>query len=53
MSWVVVVSGLAGAFTTTRYKWGFYVFGVLALLYIAYVIFAPSGFTIVTYTHVL
>lgn len=35
MSWVVVVCGLVGAFTVTRYKWGFFIFGVLALLYIA------------------
>jgi bacteriorhodopsin len=38
MSWVVVFSGLAGAFATTHYKWGYYVFGVVALLYIAFVI---------------
>jgi bacteriorhodopsin len=31
---VTVVSGLVGALTPTSYKWGFYVFGVLALLYV-------------------
>jgi bacteriorhodopsin len=48
MSWVVVFSGLAGAFNTTHYKWGYYVFGVVALLYIAFVI--SITFDLSTYT---
>ena len=31
---VTVVSGLVGALTPTSYKWGFYTFGVLTLLYV-------------------
>jgi len=31
---VTVVSGLVGALTPTSYKWGFYFFGVLTLLYV-------------------
>ncbi|KAH9058251.1 family A G protein-coupled receptor-like protein [Lactarius vividus] len=33
---VTVVSGLVGALTPTSYKWGFYVFGVLTLLYVVF-----------------
>jgi len=31
---VTVVAGLVGALTPTSYKWGFFVFGVLALFYV-------------------
>jgi bacteriorhodopsin len=31
---VTIVSGLVGALTSSSYKWGFYVFGVLTLLYV-------------------
>ncbi|TFY53203.1 hypothetical protein EVJ58_g9577, partial [Rhodofomes roseus] len=34
MGWVLVICGLVGAFTTTSYKWGFFVFGLFALFYI-------------------
>lgn len=33
---VTVVSGLVGALTPTSYKWGFFVFGVLALFYVVF-----------------
>jgi bacteriorhodopsin len=33
---VTVVMGLVGALTPTSYKWGFFVFGVITLLYVAY-----------------
>ncbi|KAI0341716.1 heat shock protein 30 [Trametopsis cervina] len=33
-AWVVVVTGLVGALTSTRYKWGYFVMGVAALVYI-------------------
>ncbi|KAH8107226.1 heat shock protein 30 [Cristinia sonorae] len=33
-AWVAVVCGLLGALTSTGYKWGYFVFGVLALCYI-------------------
>lgn len=38
MSLVIVVSGLIGALVHSTYKWGYYVFGVVALFYIWYVI---------------
>ncbi|GBE81920.1 heat shock protein 30 [Sparassis latifolia] len=38
MSIVVVVSGLVGSLVPSTYKWGFYVFGVVALFYIWYVL---------------
>ena len=31
---ITVVTGLVGALTPTSYKWGFFVFGVLALFYV-------------------
>lgn len=37
-AWVVVVCGLVGALVASIYKWGFYVMGILALLYIWYVL---------------
>lgn len=45
MSLVIVVSGLVGALVHSTYKWGYYVFGVVALFYIWYVIphFFPSA----------
>ncbi|KAI0021162.1 bacteriorhodopsin [Xylariomycetidae sp. FL0641] len=33
---IMIVCGLIGALTRTRYKWGFYTFGMAALLFIAY-----------------
>ncbi|KAI1760789.1 bacteriorhodopsin [Hypoxylon sp. FL1150] len=33
---IMIVTGLIGALTQTRFKWGFWTFGVAALLYIAY-----------------
>jgi bacteriorhodopsin len=33
-AWFVVVCGLVGALVATIYKWGYFVFGVLALMYI-------------------
>jgi len=41
-SWIVVVTGLVGALTTTRYKWGFFIMGVLALLYIVWLLLAHA-----------
>jgi len=35
ISWVWVISYLVGAFTTTKYKWGFYAFGTFAWLALA------------------
>lgn len=36
MAEVMVVTGLVGALTSSSYKWGYWTFGVVALLYIAY-----------------
>ncbi|KAL0938362.1 Protein FDD123-like protein 2 [Colletotrichum truncatum] len=33
---IMIVTGLVGALTSTRYKWGYWVFGMFALLYVAY-----------------
>ncbi|KAI0473556.1 bacteriorhodopsin [Xylariaceae sp. FL0804] len=33
---IMIVCGLIGALVPTAYKWGFYTFGMVALLYIAY-----------------
>ncbi|CAJ2499718.1 Uu.00g025710.m01.CDS01 [Anthostomella pinea] len=33
---IMIVTGLVGALTQTRYKWGFWTFGMAALFYIAY-----------------
>ncbi|KAI0709124.1 heat shock protein 30 [Earliella scabrosa] len=38
MGMVLVVTGLVGALTPTRYKWGYFVFGCMALFYIWYVL---------------
>jgi bacteriorhodopsin len=35
VSWIWVVSYLVGAFTTTNYKWGFFVFGTFAWMALA------------------
>lgn len=37
MALVVVVTGLVGALVSSTYKWGFFVFGLIALFYIWYV----------------
>ncbi|KEY75055.1 hypothetical protein S7711_01519 [Stachybotrys chartarum IBT 7711] len=34
--WIMVVCGLVGALIETRYKWGYFVFGCVAFLYVAY-----------------
>ncbi|KAL1875340.1 hypothetical protein VTK73DRAFT_10074 [Phialemonium thermophilum] len=36
LSWVWVVSYLVGAFTRTNYKWGFFAFGTVAWLFLAF-----------------
>ena len=36
-AWIVVVCGLVGALIRTSYKWGFFVFGLVAMFYIWYV----------------
>lgn len=35
---IMVITGLSGALTYTDYKWGYYVFGCVALFWIAYVL---------------
>jgi bacteriorhodopsin len=35
---IMIVTGLAGALVRTSYKWGYFVFGCVALLYILYVL---------------
>ena len=42
MEWFAVVSGLAGAFTESNYKWGYFVFSVVALFYILYSLAIPG-----------
>lgn len=37
MGMVIVVSGLIGALVHSTYKWGYYTFGVVALIYLWYV----------------
>ena len=37
LSIVVVVTGLVGALVHSTYKWGYYTFGVVALIYLWYV----------------
>ena len=37
LSIVVVVTGLVGALVHSTYKWGYYTFGVAALIYLWYV----------------
>ena len=37
MGIVVVICGLVGALVHSDYKWGFFVFGVVALFYVWYV----------------
>jgi len=44
MDEVMVVTGLVGALTHTSYKWGYYVFGFVAFLYVFYtVVFTGRG----------
>ncbi|KAI0301768.1 heat shock protein 30 [Multifurca ochricompacta] len=40
---VTVVAGLVGALTPTSYKWGFYVFGNLTLLYVFFTLIFSGG----------
>lgn len=35
---IMIVSGLIGALVPTRYKWGFWTFGMLAFFYVVYVV---------------
>ncbi|KAJ9107924.1 hypothetical protein QFC19_002667 [Naganishia cerealis] len=39
---VMIVCGLVGALIESDYKWGFWVFGMLSLFYIAYNLLAPA-----------
>jgi bacteriorhodopsin len=36
LAWVWIISYLCSAYTSTRYKWGFYAFGTVAYLILAY-----------------
>jgi len=42
MVWTSVVCGLAGAFTATSYKWGYFTFGVVLMFFIFYSILIPG-----------
>jgi len=42
MEWFAVVSGLAGAFTQSNYKWGYFTFSLVALFYIVYSLAIPA-----------
>ena len=35
---IMIVAGLAGALVKSTYKWGYYTFGMIALVYIAWVL---------------
>jgi bacteriorhodopsin len=35
---IMIVTGLIGALTQTRYKWGYWVFGMAAFMYVVYVL---------------
>ncbi|KAI9635180.1 uncharacterized protein MKK02DRAFT_26856 [Dioszegia hungarica] len=39
---VMIITGLVGALVASSYKWGYYVFGNLALFYILWVLFGPA-----------
>lgn len=39
---VMIVTGLVGALVATSYKWGYFVFGCLALFYVVYVLVAVA-----------
>ncbi|KAK4183106.1 hypothetical protein QBC35DRAFT_126117 [Podospora australis] len=43
LSWIWIISYLVAAYTTSNYKWGFFAFGVLAHLMLAYSTMAHSG----------
>jgi len=42
LNWIVVVCGLLGALTSTRYKWGWFTFGAFAGLVIAFNVLVPA-----------
>ena len=44
MAWVVVVCGLVGALVPSTYKWGYFTFGCVAMIYIWY---ALSPFSLI------
>ncbi|EIW72498.1 hypothetical protein TREMEDRAFT_17826, partial [Tremella mesenterica DSM 1558] len=39
---VMIVTGLIGSLTASSYKWGFFLFGMVALVYIWYVLVGPA-----------
>ncbi|TNY24233.1 hypothetical protein DMC30DRAFT_413466 [Rhodotorula diobovata] len=39
---VMIITGLLGALTPTRYKWGFFTFGCVAMLWIFWVLAVPA-----------
>ncbi|KAF2820030.1 family A G protein-coupled receptor-like protein [Ophiobolus disseminans] len=36
VDWIMIITGLIGALVTSSYKWGYFAFGCLALVYIVY-----------------
>jgi len=42
LGWFAVINGLAGALISTRYKWGYFTMGLVAVLYIIYSIILPG-----------
>jgi len=42
LTWVTIVGGLLGALVPTRYKWGWYVFGLFAGFVVAFNILVPA-----------
>ncbi|KAN0064830.1 hypothetical protein ACQY0O_001887 [Thecaphora frezii] len=39
---VMIITGLIGALVPSRYKWGYFTFGCVAMLYVFWVIFVPG-----------
>jgi bacteriorhodopsin len=42
MDLVMIITGLLGALTPTRYKWGFFTFGCVALIYIWWILMVKA-----------
>lgn len=43
LTWIWIISFLVGAFTQTNYKWGFFIFGLLAFFYLVTNAFVLDG----------
>ena len=49
----MIVTGLVGSLVQSQYKWGFFVFGCVAMFMVLSVAYSPTSLTVQLHPHLL